>query len=181
MTTSPHEDPAAEQLSRLTLRLPAAEHAQLREAAYRSRTPVAVLARALLLRVLSDGELPPPAPPATGELGPRAQELLSICHALTSNFTQLDSHAANSGEPIARLAGDGNLLQQLRAKSRELGLEIKRGELNEDRCSQALDAIKPASVSINALTRALNENRAAVNPGVWHGPLTAIRSALEIS
>lgn len=163
------------------VRLPDAEFEVLREAAFRARQPVAVLARAMLLRVLSDGELPPPAPPATAELGANARDLLSICHALTSNFSQLDAHAVDSGDPIARLAGDGNLLQQLRSKSRELGLAIKRGELDEDRCSQALDAIRPASVSINALTRALNENRAAVNPGVWHGPLTAIRSALEIS
>ena len=175
------EPKSAPGLRPVMVRLPDAEFEVLREAAFRARQPVAVLVRALLLRVLSDGELPPPAPPATAELGPHAQELLSICHALTSNFTQLGSHAANSGEPIARLAGDGNLLQQLRAKSRELGLAIKRGELNEDRVSQALDAIKPASVSINALTRALNEDRAAVNPGVWHGPLTAIRSALRIS
>lgn len=180
MTTPDTDDRAAEQLSRLTLRLPAAELDTLREAAFRARQPVAVLARALLLRVLSEGELPPHAPPATGELGASAQELLSICHALTSNFTQLDSYAASNGDPIARLAGDGNLLQQLRSKSRELGLAIKRGEVDEDRCAHALEAIKPASVSINALTRAFNENRAAVNASIWNGPLTAVQSALGI-
>lgn len=179
MTISDHDATTGDHLERLTLRLPASELEQLRAAAYRSRQPVAALARALLLRVLSDGELPPPAPPARAELSAEAQQLLGICHALTSNLSQLEAHAIELGDPLSRLAGDGNQLQQLRERARETGLAIKRGDVGHERCALALGAIKGPANQINALARALNENRAGVSAAAWHGPLQSIRLAFE--
>lgn len=174
---TPTED--AEHLSRLTLRLPAGEMDQLREAAYRARVPMAALARALVLRALAEGELPPPAPPALAEMSPEAQELLAVAHALISNLSQLEKHALELGEPVARLAGDGGQLDVLRNKVRELGMIIKSGHHDAQHWAGILVAIKAPSLAINSLARSLNQSATSVPAYSWHGPLSGLRSALE--
>lgn len=175
----PTVDRDADQMSRLTLRLPTGEFELLRDAAYRSRLPVASLARSLLLRVLADGELPPPPPPAFEDLTAEAQQLLTICHALTSNLKQLELHAVELGEPLSRLAGEAGELAKQREKARVTGLSIKRGDLNPERCIAALEVIRGASEEINSLAHALNQNRFEPSLAAWHGPLNSVRLALE--
>lgn len=177
MAISDTNDAAAERLSRLTVRLPSSELEQLRAAAYRSRQPVAVLARTLLLGTLSDGELPAPAPPARAELSVESQQLLGICHGLTSNLSQLEAHAIGIGEPAAHLVGPGNLLQQFRERAREIGLLIKRGEFSEARCTAALGVMMGPAQMVNAIAHSLNDGRGAVSHA-WLGQIAVIRNAL---
>lgn len=168
---------AGDRLERLTLRLPSAEVEQLRKAAFRARQPVAVLARALLLSVLSDGELPPPALPARAELSAEVQQLLGICHGLTSNFSQLETHAIALGAKAVHLVGPGNLLQQLRERAREIGLAIKRGDFSDERCIATLGEITGPAQMVNGITRSLNEGRGPASHA-WLGQLGIIRNAL---
>lgn len=167
------------QLARLTLRMPEAELELLRATAYRSHQPVAVLARGLLLRALNAGELPPAAPPAMTEMTAAAQSLLSICHGLTSNFSQIEEHAIQLGEPLVRLSGSGQLLQQLRNKARKTGMAIKRGEINQERCEKLISLLSSSANEVNSLARSLNNNRTNVDHKNWLKALSMARQSIE--
>lgn len=173
------EPKSAPGLRPVMVRLPDAEFEVLRDAAFRARQPVAVLARQILLGALADGGLPPPAPPALAEMSPDAQELLAVVHGLISNLSQLEKHALELGEPVARLAVDGGQLDGLRNKVRELGMAIKSGSHDAQHWAGILGIIQTPSMAINSLARSLNQSANSVPTYSWHSPLNGLRSALE--
>ena len=169
------QEPDTELLSRVTLRLPAEDLEQLRQAAFAARLPPAVLARSILIRALRSQDLPQPAPPAPDELSDEATQILAICHALVSNLVQLDGHAKELGQPPIKVC---DFLEQMREQARRLALEIKRGALHHERLVKILASLAGPSEQVNSLTRSLNSDRASVASTAWHDPLSLLRKAM---
>ena len=173
------DDDSDPRLARLTVRLPAAELDALREAAYRARQPVAVLARQILLSALSDGKLPAPAPAAPAELPESAREVLAILIGLSSNLSQIDKYAAAAGDPLPKLAGDSGQLAILRGKVADLGIAIRKAEIADAQCLQLAEKLKGPAFAINGFARSFNERR-PVPAYAFHGPLSALRRVLGL-
>ena len=168
-------EPDTELLSRVTLRLPAGDLEQLRQAAFAARLPPAVLARTILIRALRSNDLPQPAPPATDELSAEAAKILAICHSMVSNLAQLDGHAKELGEPLSSVS---SFLEQMREQARGLALEIKRGAMPQARLMTTLASLAVPSEQLNSLTRLLNSDRTRVPSAAWHAPLSSLQKAM---
>lgn len=161
-------------LTRLTLRLAPGAADALRAAAFSVRLQPAVLARLLVLQALETGELPAPAPPAPEALAKDARALLAALAASQSNLTQLLAHAAELGDPLARLAQPGGVLATLGGQLRALGLSLKAGAP----APAFAPGLHAAAGQINDLAKRLNVDRRAVPIADWHQPLTSLKTAL---
>lgn len=174
MNTDTIDAGAAEPLRRLTVRLPASDFEELREAAFEARRRPAEVARAIIMAALA-GETPArptPAPPAPEEMPAGARALLAVCAATISNLTQVAQHAADLGFPQAQALGDE--LRRQAGVLRNLGLSIKAGAP----APSGAPAIVTAAETVNELARALNTDARSVPPQAWTPPLSALRTAL---
>lgn len=148
---------------------------KLRHAAFAARHSVSVFARELVL-----GRVPKVAPPLVAELTFQAQELLKIIHGTASNLSQINAHAQAAGEPLSRLSlsGPAGLIFKLHSKVREIGLQLKSGQLDSDKTSELLTRLKaPARALNDELALPLNEG-SQPEMGVWKGVLDDLQNAL---
>lgn len=162
---------------KVTLRLDPDHHQLLDDLAHAARLPVGVYCRELLLN-----RTPKAAPPALSALPPAAQKLLQCCLGAATNLHQIEAHAAAAGEPLSRLAGPDALLQKLASKARDIGMQIKAGQLiDPQRIDEILTAIAaPAQRLNNDLARPLNSQQAPAL-AVWKEVLTSLQVALADS
>jgi len=101
--------------------------------------------------------------------------LLAVALAATqANLSQLAGHAAELGQPLAQLAVPGGPLAAAGDQLRQIGLELKMGAPTPANAP----AIIAAADQINSLARRLNQDRMSVPISDWHGPLSALKSAL---
>ncbi|MDP2371281.1 hypothetical protein [Rhodoferax sp.] len=157
----------------LKVLLEPSDHQKISDAAHAARLPVGVFAR----EFLTTGVVPKVAPPAISELSFEAQELLKVTHACVSNFSQLHGFAAEAGEPLSRLAGQGGALMHMSSRAREIGMQIKSGMLAEPETVRLLTALAAPSSLLNGLARALNSDQQPAL-AVWRQTLSALQSAL---
>lgn len=158
---------------KLTVRVPIETYLLLDDLARAGRRPVASVARDLLV-----GRAPKFAPPLVIELSLAAKKLLEICHATGANLSQLDVHARAAGEPLARLSGPSGLLFELGSKTREIGLQIKSGQVEMTEAAELLGQLEGPARSLNeSLARPLNEGK-SITLEAWKSALTQLKSAL---
>lgn len=174
------EDPAGEPLSRLTVRLSPADLDHLREAAHAARTRPATLARQLIERALSAGQLPKPAPPIPDSQAEATKTLLSILIRITGNLSQLTDHCGRIGEPFSRLAGPGHLLERMTDAAAEVVVAAKTGTLTEAESTAWLARIEDPAEALNTrLARPLNSGEQPAG-AVFKEVLAALAGGLGV-
>jgi hypothetical protein len=157
----------------IMIRFQPPEAENLRDLAHDARMPLAVYVRELVL-----GRVPSSAPPPLDELSYEETELLHIIQGLVSNLSQINTHAANLGEPICRLSGEGGLLIKLQQSARSVGLTLKAGVAMPHEVIDLLQRLREPSDNLNAcLARPLNEGQGQP-ASVWHDVLQPLQSAL---
>lgn len=168
-----NEDLERREWERVTLRLEPPDYARLADAAHSARLPMAVYCRHLVL-----GQVPSVAPPAIGELDPRAAELLAICQHLISNLTQLNNHAGRLGGVLQPLHGEGGALEKLGARAREIGLRVRKGDMPTAQIEAVLMRLAEPARNLNdVLARPLNEGNQP-ELAIWHQALSSVQNGL---
>lgn len=155
------------------VRLSADHHERLVQSAHSARLPRGVF----LAEMFIAGCPPKSAPPPTFELSVEAQELLNIVQACVSNLSQLHGFAVEAGDPLSRLAGQDGALMRMRARAREIGVQIKSGTLPELEAVRLVSAIQAPSNLLNGLARSLNSDQKPAL-AVWRQALNALQSVL---
>lgn len=152
---------------RLTLRLPVNEMELLRTTAFRRHQPLAVMIRDLLLMCIKNGNLPASAPPFQEQLGSNARDCLETCHELVAILPSLKQHLIHSSAHVKSLFQDGLKIDEFGESARQLGLSIKRGEMDENCCLLLKKRISRTLQSIRRLLISLNEQPELVNFSAW--------------
>lgn len=160
---------------KLTVRVSLVERVELRKRAFKADLPVAVYLRTSALA----GTPVAPKPPAMDELTDACKKLLHVCHAGVSNTSQLHGHATAAGAPLDRLCGPSGFLMEAQHQLRDLGLNVKTGDVDEVTASQILGSgLLAASDQLNILAESLNESQHPTHT-TWHNVLSSLRAALE--
>lgn len=162
-------------LRKVTLRLAQDHYKKLDDLAHTARLPLAVYCRELLLN-----RTPEAAPPVPDALPENAKRLLQICQNSCSNLGQIEAFAAAAGDPLSRIAGQGQLLQKLAIQYRELALSVKSGQLT-DRTKIDLFLMllsSPARGLNDELARPLNIG-SRVSFETWKAVLNGLKHGLE--
>jgi hypothetical protein len=159
------------------LRLEPIDGRRLEDEAHAARLPVGIFVRQILLT----GKAPIKAPPIPDKLSFGASHLLKICFALVSNLTQLEGHALKLGGPLQNLTGSESSLQRFANRVRDIGLNVKNGELKELEIATLISSLELVAQAVNhELARPLNAGK-SVELEIWKRLLTELQSALTSS
>jgi hypothetical protein len=150
------------------------DHAEcVRNLAHSARLPISIYCKNLVV-----GRMPVAAPPALEDLSCAANRLLQICQSAASNFTQLQTHAAESSDNRLKRLIDENVISSLQGQVRSVGMEIKLGRMTGAQIDQILPKFEAPMISLNDLARALNEGR-EVSVVSWGQVLRTVKEALS--
>lgn len=167
----------ADELKKMTVRLPPDAAERLRQKAFSARLHPSSLARDLIVMALDDPSmLPRPAPPALKDLSDQSRALVSTLTLTISNLNKLAEHARQIGGKLASIAEPEAPLDALKQRCRHLGLRIKSG--HPAPCEMAASKLTIAAQQVCELYTRLNKDHRTVDPSEWSTPLLALRDAL---
>lgn len=118
-----------------------------------------------------------PLPPSPNELDSGSSKVVSLAAGLTSNLTQLVSHAERLGGVLTGLTTDQGPLKKLSAAALAVGLAAKSGQLTGAQAADLASALADPARMLNDLARRLNEGQ-QVDPRDWHAPISGLSKIL---
>ena len=116
-------------------------------------------------------------PPAPNSLDPAASKIVFLVAGLTSNLTQLASHAQRIGGVVAGLNIDKGPIKNLASAALALGLAAKSGQLTGTQAVNMADSLTGPARDLNVLARRLNEGQ-VLDPRDWHPPISGLIKVL---